>query len=156
MTEVTRRQFVASVIVAGGALTLSQSLALAADQPAAPAAPADETIIWANMGKVDSFAKGTWVNAPYPATFGKKKAFVRVADGKTVTALSPKCPHNGCPVTFDDSKKQFLCPCHTALFSDTGAVISGPSPTALVSLKAKIEADSVWVQSLTPPKPAAP
>jgi cytochrome b6-f complex iron-sulfur subunit len=125
---------------------------MADDAPAAPPAPA--TVYWANMGPVSGFKANTWTLTPYPANFGHKKAYVKVNGDKAV-ALSPKCPHLSCNVTFFADTKQFVCPCHGASFSDSGAVISGPATSPLVSLQAKIDGPNVFVQSLTPPKTAA-
>ncbi|MDR3710215.1 MAG: Rieske (2Fe-2S) protein [Capsulimonadaceae bacterium] len=149
MGNFTRREFVLSVIAAGGALAIAPKLGMADD---APAAPAD--VYWANMGPVSGF-KDAWALTPYPPEFGHKKAFVRVADGKTVKALSPKCPHQQCSVAYVADKKEFDCPCHAGKFDDNGAVISGPPTSPLPTLQSKIEDGNVFVQSLTPPKKAA-
>jgi len=149
MSNCSRREFVVNLIVAGGALAVAPKLTLADDAPAAGG-----QIYWANFGPVSGF-KDTWTLKPYPAEFGHKKAFVRVTDGKTALALSPKCPHQGCAVTYDAAAKQFKCPCHDGVFSDTGAVVSGPPPSPLPSLQTKVDGDNLFVQSLTPPKSAA-
>jgi len=48
-------------------------------------------------------------------------------------ALSSKCTHEGCSVTYSAINNNFPCPCHQSLFSSTGAVINGPAATALKS-----------------------
>jgi Rieske Fe-S protein len=48
-------------------------------------------------------------------------------DEQTVLAYSQKCTHLGCPVTVDEQKKQFFCPCHLGYFDmATGRVLAGP------------------------------
>ena len=46
-------------------------------------------------------------------------------------ALSDICTHQGCTVSYNSSSKQFNCPCHGATYNQSGAVLSGPAPTAL-------------------------
>lgn len=126
-----------------------------APAPAPAPAPTPDQIYWANMGAVASFKDGEWSLTPYPTEFGHKKAFVKVSGGTTVSALSPKCPHQGCVVAFNSKADQFDCPCHAGVFSDTGAYISGPGNAPLVTLQSKIDSGNVMVQCLTPPKPAS-
>lgn len=56
-----------------------------------------------------------------------------------MTAFDPKCTHLGCPYRWDEAKETFVCPCHTAVFSKTGEVVSGPPPRALDRFPVKIE-----------------
>ena|SRR3989344_7380484 len=56
-----------------------------------------------------------------------------------VVAFNPKCTHLGCPYRWDEKENAFVCPCHTAIFSKTGEVISGPPPRPLDRFPIKIE-----------------
>jgi len=47
------------------------------------------------------------------------------------TALSASCTHEGCTVSYDKTSTHLVCPCHGGVFSNTGAVVSGPPPSAL-------------------------
>jgi menaquinol-cytochrome c reductase iron-sulfur subunit len=62
-----------------------------------------------------------------------------------VTAYSPKCTHLGCPIRWDNDKDQFLCPCHTGVFTKKGAVVSGPPPRPLDRYTVKIEDGMVFI-----------
>ena len=138
-------------------MAVAPKIAMADTQPATPAPPSsDAAVIWANFGPASKFPDGAWKLSQYPPEFGHRKAFVQVTGGTAAIALSPKCPHQFCPVDFDATAKQFVCPCHGAKFSDTGALVSGPATTGLTTLQAKIDSGNVMVQSLTPPpKPAS-
>lgn len=60
--------------------------------------------------------------------------------------FSAKCSHLGCTVGWDKEKGEFVCPCHGGRFDETGAVISGPPPTALTRLPAEIRGGDVYVR----------
>ena len=55
---------------------------------------------------------------------------VKKPDGGLV-AFGPQCTHLGCAYHWDEKQNQFVCPCHTTLFSIDGKVISGPAPRPL-------------------------
>ncbi|XZF16449.1 ubiquinol-cytochrome c reductase iron-sulfur subunit [Chitinophagaceae bacterium MMS25-I14] len=46
-------------------------------------------------------------------------------------AFSAICTHQGCTVGYNGSSNEFVCPCHGGVYSITGAVVSGPPPSAL-------------------------
>ncbi len=61
------------------------------------------------------------------------KEIIVANSGTAFIALSSKCTHDGCSVTYSAANNNFPCPCHQSLFSATGAVINGPASTALKS-----------------------
>jgi menaquinol-cytochrome c reductase iron-sulfur subunit len=69
---------------------------------------------------------------------------VKLDNGRTI-AFAPQCTHLGCAYHWDDGKKQFLCPCHTSVFSIDGKVISGPAPRPLDRYDAKVENNKLMV-----------
>lgn len=75
----------------------------------------------------------------------KLSAWVLTRDGKDFTVFNPRCTHLGCPYRWDGERKQFLCPCHTAVFDMDGKVISGPPPRPLDRLLTKVERGKLWV-----------
>ena len=75
----------------------------------------------------------------------KKSAWVVAKNKKEVTVYDPHCTHLGCPYRWDETKQEFLCPCHSAVFSMEGQVISGPPPRPLDRYEVKIEAGKLWV-----------
>lgn len=86
------------------------------------------------------------------------KAIYLVADAAGgLRALSPICPHLGCPVTWQKAKNQFVCPCHGGVFASNGTYVSGPPPRAMDELETKIEHGQILVRyqyfrSLVPTK----
>ena len=57
------------------------------------------------------------------------KAVIVVRDRSGFKAFSASCTHLGCLVKWDAAKKEFLCPCHAAVFDANGGVVSGPPPS---------------------------
>jgi menaquinol-cytochrome c reductase iron-sulfur subunit len=79
---------------------------------------------------------------------------VRLDDGQVV-AFAPQCTHLGCAYHWDDPKKQFLCPCHTSVFSIDGKVISGPAPRPLDRFDSKVEKNKLLLGEVHESKESA-
>ena len=63
-------------------------------------------------------------------------------------ALSATCTHEGCAVSYNASSTNVVCPCHGGVFnSSTGAVISGPPPSALSTYTATLSGNILMVKS---------
>ena len=60
----------------------------------------------------------------------KSTAWVVKSDSGVV-AFAPQCTHLGCAYHWEDGKREFVCPCHSSLFSIDGKVTSGPAPRPL-------------------------
>lgn len=75
-----------------------------------------------------------------------KAAIVR-RDGSGLVAHSAVCTHLGCLVKWDGARKEFLCPCHAAVFDSNGRVVSGPAPAPLPAYKVKEVGDKVYVSA---------
>jgi menaquinol-cytochrome c reductase iron-sulfur subunit len=61
----------------------------------------------------------------------RRTAWVVKNTDNQITAFGPQCTHLGCAYHWDDKPKQFVCPCHTSLFSISGKVLAGPAPRSL-------------------------
>jgi menaquinol-cytochrome c reductase iron-sulfur subunit len=74
--------------------------------------------------------------------------FLRRTGADQVLALQVKCPHEGCPVKFNDKTGAFACTCHTARFDADGKRIdpdTSMSPRDLDTLAVEIRDQQVWV-----------
>lgn len=103
---------------------------------------------WSDLGAADEFAS---ITSPvkrlikieqrdgWRRLISEKSVYVtKGADGR-LRVLSSVCPHLGCAITWNDSKTQFVCPCHVGIFAPDGALVSGPPPRAMDELETMIE-----------------
>ena len=76
-----------------------------------------------------------------PAT-GAPAIAISLSGGKVV-GFSEVCTHAGCQVSYDTGQKLLACPCHGAEFDPAhgAAVIAGPAPTPLASIRVQVGAD---------------
>ena len=91
------------------------------------------------IGNIDDFVPGTVTPDRINKLF-----IVRESDGGFL-ALSLICPHLGCSVLWDESKKQFDCPCHSSAFDRYGVVLNSPAPRPLDYFQVILEAGKVKV-----------
>ena len=76
-------------------------------------------------GPVDSFGLNT-----VSAFMGGRFYLARRQDGGFI-ALSLRCTHLGCSISWEESKKRFICPCHSSAFDIGGEVLNPPAARAL-------------------------
>ena len=76
-------------------------------------------------GTVDSFGLGS-----VSAFMGGRFYLARQQDGGFI-ALSLRCTHLGCSVSWEENKKRFICPCHSSAFDISGEVLNPPAARAL-------------------------
>jgi Rieske Fe-S protein len=73
---------------------------------------------------------------------GKELLLVRDAKS-SVRALSAKCTHRNCNVTYNAKSKKIECKCHGSYFDLTGKVLAGPAPAALKCYGASLSDDKI-------------
>ena len=76
-------------------------------------------------GPVNGFLQGS-----VSAFMGGRFYLARQQDGGFI-ALSLRCTHLGCSVSWEESKKRFICPCHSSAFDISGEVLNPPAARAL-------------------------
>jgi menaquinol-cytochrome c reductase iron-sulfur subunit len=153
--ETTRRGFFEAAI--HGMMGLI-TLALAAPAVAYLFTPAKakHEEIWAEAGDIAKMS----TDSPVELVFQRRRfdgwreivekgtAWVVKRSDNSVTAFGPNCTHLGCVYHWDAQNKDFLCPCHTSIFSIDGKVVSGPAPRALDRFETKTEGTRLLIGQL--------
>lgn len=85
------------------------------------------------IGRVEDIKPGS----VYPYRSGQLY-LVRMTDGGFL-ALSLKCTHLGCSISWNEDDEKFICPCHSSEFDRYGDVLSPPAPHALDAYEVIIE-----------------
>ena len=70
---------------------------------------------------------------------GKKRGVYKDDSGK-MFAVSVKCPHLGCQLSWNPDEKSWDCPCHGSRFTYEGKRIDGPAEENDISRRIKIKA----------------
>jgi cytochrome b6-f complex iron-sulfur subunit len=125
----SRRQFLQTASITGGALILGR---------AALAAPGDEAAVDATTDtviKLDEHAALQKVGGFEIFEIGTDRVIVAHTEAG-FTACSAVCPHKGCDVEYRLADKQFYCPCHRSRFDESGKVLQGPAKTDLAQYDA--------------------
>lgn len=110
---------------------------------------------WADAGDVSKMAPNTPIEIVFRRNrhdgwrliSEKNTAWVVKKSDTDVIAYAPQCPHLGCAYHWEESKSNFLCPCHTSEFGLDGKVMSGPSARGLDRFPTKIENNRLRVGS---------
>ena len=69
-------------------------------------------------------------------------------DEEKFSAFDQRCTHLSCPVYFNATARQLVCPCHNGFFSaETGRVLAGPPKRPLDTLTVSVRNGEVWVES---------
>jgi menaquinol-cytochrome c reductase iron-sulfur subunit len=96
---------------------------------------------WVPVGNVADMQIGT----PYPFFFTRVQvngwertstshggfALLQSDDPNDILVLNSRCTHLACTVNWDAEAQEYICPCHDAVFSKEGKVLSGPPPRPL-------------------------
>ena len=69
----------------------------------------------------------------------KETAWVVKLSDQKIVAFGPQCTHLGCAYHWEERSSEFLCPCHSSVFSVDGNVISGPALRPLDHYDTKVE-----------------
>jgi cytochrome b6-f complex iron-sulfur subunit len=59
--------------------------------------------------------------------FHISKDFILFLDEHGPWAVSRKCTHLGCSVSYNENEKKLICPCHQSSFSIKGTRLAGPA-----------------------------
>ena len=153
--ESTRRSFYVGAIYAIGAF-ISAALGLPAIAYLLVPPKARKADEWIEVGDVTRLAPNTPVEMSFrrnrvdgwKVISEKSTAWVVKGADNQITAFGPQCTHLGCAYHWDESKDEFLCPCHSSLFGIDGKVKGGPAPRPLDQYQVKVEGKKLLLGSL--------
>jgi menaquinol-cytochrome c reductase iron-sulfur subunit len=145
---ISRRSFL-GVLLGFGAVVVGAALSVPLLRFALhPLLTKTTEIGWSDIGKIEEFAALT---APmkklitvaqrdgWRKIISEKAIYVLPVKDGVLRVLSPICPHLGCSIPWIEAKQQFVCPCHTAIFTLDGTRVSGPAPRPMDDLESKVE-----------------
>ena len=151
----TRRRLVARSAHAAGAVAVA-----AIGLPALGFAlgPVFERVpaVWQPLGPLADLPRSTYAMrvvtlTPGIGEAGKSTVFVRRRDPEVdtepadrfnqVIALTSRCAHVGCPVSYKDAARSFVCPCHGGVYDFRGRRTAGPPPRPLDRFYTRIRPD---------------
>jgi menaquinol-cytochrome c reductase iron-sulfur subunit len=112
--------------------------------------------VFVDAGDISQLTPGTPVEMSFQqsrldgwrAVTEKRTAWVVKTPDNQVVAYGPQCTHLGCAYHWDQSSKQFACPCHSSFFSIQGAVLAGPAPRPLDRYVTKIQDNRLQIGPL--------
>lgn len=76
----------------------------------------------------------TFDKAPLKGEVTFKDGVYIVGSVNGLLALSDRCPHLGCRLTYNAAERRFKCPCHGSLFTQSGRWLKGPAKKAMTLL----------------------
>ncbi len=76
----------------------------------------------------------------------EKSVYVTKETEGRLRVLSSVCPHLGCTIAWNETKDEFMCPCHGGVFAADGSRVAGPPPRAMDSLESKIQDGRLMVR----------
>lgn len=65
---------------------------------------------------------------------------------KGLVAFSRRCTDLGCLVNWDQSREQFICPCHQGVYDRNGKNISGPPPRPLDRFQVVRKGENIYIK----------
>ena len=105
---------------------------------ATPAANAKSDPNFADVGTLADFDTTPKSIQLTPPKNGTQETVFIVKSGNQFIALSDKCTHQGCEVSWVAADTQFECPCHGSTYDMQGKVTGGPAPRSLDRFKTKV------------------
>lgn len=90
---------------------------------------------------VVQFPAGDWSTAKVNA------AVYVVKRNGSMKVFSNVCTHMNCPVHWDASINQFLCPCHGGLYDIDGLNVGGPPPKPLPEYVHRLDGTTLYVEN---------
>lgn len=151
----TRRSFLAGLL-AFGTSTVGALLAIPlARFSLDPLWRTTSEVLWSDVGAAADFAS---IASPmkvqvaieqrdgWRTILSEKPVYIlKAADGRP-RILSAVCPHLGCSIGWNETRVQFVCPCHNGVFAADGTLVSGPPPRGMDELEARVDGGRLQVR----------
>lgn len=148
-----RRQFLGFITWAIGGLISAGMAIPAINYVIGPSLRKTEEQNWIRLGSASKVELGT--PTLFKTTIERQTGwivnetelsiYVLTDNGRDFVAMSNICTHLGCRVRWIADQQQFFCPCHNAIFSKEGEVVTGPPPGPLDRYEMKVEEDQIFV-----------
>lgn len=134
----TRRSFLDLIVAAGSAITAAAIAipGLLYLWPAAGGGAGEDVEVKGAKDMTPGQAKTIQVRGKAVIVLRRKGDFV---------AYSAVCTHLGCLVKWNAAQKEFLCPCHAAVFDAEGRIVSGPAPADMPVYNVKEIGEKLYV-----------
>lgn len=133
---------------------------------------------WQTVGKITDFNDRTFVAKEITiekgvGLAGKSTVYIRKSNpkidppgGMEYIAVSTRCTHMGCPVSYVQGSERFVCPCHGGVYDLLGQRVGGPPVRPLDRFNTQVVGDMLQVgdrfslnshfQRFSPRDPGAP
>ena len=136
---ITRRRFMDVVANGAGMVAAGAFLLPALGFAVGPIFEKHE-MDWQDVGAAGSFPDDTYIPVtitivPGIGEAGRSTAYVRARNAQDsdkpdqynqYVAISTRCMHLGCPVSYKPAARRFICPCHGGVYDFEGLVDGGP------------------------------
>ena len=136
---VTRRRFMTMTTHGAGAIAAGAFVLPALGFAVGPIFEKHE-MAWQDVGATGNFPDDTYVPVtitivPGIGEAGRSTAYVRARNAQDsdkpdqynhFIAISTRCMHLGCPVSYKPAAQRFICPCHGGVYNFEGLVDGGP------------------------------
>lgn len=153
MTDpVSRRRFLSRVTLAlSGAIGVVVSAPIVAYLLSPLIRPTRQS--WQRIGSTDKFKIGKTVQVAledpsslaWAGQTARTAAWLRRDSATSFTVFAVNCTHLGCPVSWLEDARLFLCPCHGGVYNADGSVAAGPPPHPLPRYEARVQNGQVEI-----------
>jgi cytochrome b6-f complex iron-sulfur subunit len=126
-SQLSRRNFLSRALLGLGVIGLAEFSGIVVSflWPRKPRTPGEGSESLIEAGAVEDFSPGS------VTPFRVGHFFLSRLEDGSFLALSAKCTHLGCAITWNPDENKFICPCHSSAFDIAGNVTSAPAPRAL-------------------------
>jgi cytochrome b6-f complex iron-sulfur subunit len=125
--RLSRRCFLSRALLGLGVIGVAEFSGIVVSflWPRKPRTPGEDSESLIEAGAVEGFSPGS------VTPFRVGHFFLSRLEDGSFLALSAKCSHLGCAITWNPDENKFICPCHSSAFDIAGNVTSAPAPRAL-------------------------